>query len=144
MQQDPSVNRAYHFSLSSSLLYRGASSVCVTSSSGTIPKYLPSGQFVITSNIPGWLGLPVQARCVINANHLLHVASVAWCVEGTLPLNTQPSTGSQGARRSCASVLITSEAAQTPSYVANISFSVRVWQSSDPLYPRFQNPRGQP
>ena len=40
------------------------------------------------------------------------------------PLNIQPSTGSRGARSNCASVPTTSEAAQTPSYAANIFFQL--------------------
>lgn len=43
--------------------------------------------------------------------HLLCVALVVWCVEGTFALNTNPSTGGQGAKRSCAFVPVTSEAA---------------------------------
>ena len=95
-------------------------------SSGDNPKSLPSGQSIITSKIPGRLGFPTRARWVISATHLLHVASVAWCLEGTFPLNIQPNTGSRGARSNCASVPTTSEAAWTPSYAANISFSVGV------------------
>jgi len=79
---------------------------------------------VITSRIPGQLGFPIQAHYVITATHLLHIASVACCVEGTLFWNIQPKTGSQGSKWSCASVITTSEAAQTPSYAAEISFSV--------------------
>ena len=77
MRQDPSVNRAYCLSFSGSSLYSGASSAHVTSSSGDIPKSLPSGQSVITSRIPGRLGFPIRLHCVISATHLLHVASVA-------------------------------------------------------------------
>jgi len=98
MWQDPSVNRAYCFLSSGSWLYSGDSSARVTSSSGDAPKSLPSGQSMITSRIPGRLRFPIWARCVVSATHLLHVASVAWCVEGTLSLNIQPRTGNRGAR----------------------------------------------
>lgn len=33
------------------------------------------------------LGFPIWAHCVVNAIYLLHVASVAWCVEATFHLN---------------------------------------------------------
>ena len=118
------MHRAYCFSFAGSLLCGGVSSACITSSSGDIPKSLPSGQSMITSRIPGQWGFPIPVRCVISATHLLHISSVAWCVEGTLSLNFQPRTRSQGAKRSCASELATSEAAQSPSYAANIFFSV--------------------
>lgn len=124
--QDPPVNRPYGFSFSGNLLYSGASSVHVTSSSGNILKSLSSGQSMINSKIPGWQGFPVQVCCVISTTHLLHIASIAWCVEGTLPLNIQPSTSSWGASRRCASETFTLKAAQTPSYAASISFSVGV------------------
>lgn len=61
----------------------------------------------MNSKIPGQLGFPIWVCCVLSMTHLLHVASVAWCVEGTFPLSIQPSTGSQGARSSCTSVPIT-------------------------------------
>lgn len=77
------------------------------------PKLLPSGQLVMTSNIPGILGFAVWARCVYSTTHLLHVTSVSWCVEGTL--NIQPSISIQATRRSCTSAPVTSEAVQTPS-----------------------------
>lgn len=52
-----------------------------------------------------------EAIFEISAIHLLHVTSVAWCVEGTFPLNIQTSTGSWGAKRSCALVPVASAAA---------------------------------
>ena len=96
------------------------------SSSGNTLNSLPSGQSMITSRIPGQQGFPIWACCVISTTHSLHVASVVWCVEGTLSLNIQPRTGNRGARRSCASVSTTSKAARTPSYAAKTSFSVGV------------------
>lgn len=89
--QDSSVNRAYFFSFSGSLLYSGASSACVTTSSGDTPKSLSLSQTTVTSEIPGWLGFPVWAYYVITATHLLHVASTAWCVDGGPPWDIQPS-----------------------------------------------------
>lgn len=61
--------------------------------------------------MPWWLEFAFQACCVISASHSLHIPSVAWCVEGILPLNIQPSTGSWGVKRSHASVPTTSDAA---------------------------------
>ncbi|KAF4794898.1 hypothetical protein TURU_097768 [Turdus rufiventris] len=40
------------------------------------PKFLPSSQFMMTSKIPGQLGFPIGAHCIIRAIHLL-LASVA-------------------------------------------------------------------
>ena len=116
---------------SGSLWYGGVSSAHVMSSSGKSLKSLPSGQSMITSRIPGRLGFPTWARWVISATHLLHVASVAWCVERTLSLNIQPRTSNRGARRSCASVPTTSETARTPSYAARISRLVS-WRCREP------------
>ena len=107
------MNRAQCFSFSVSLLYSGASSARVTSSSGDIPKSLPSGLSIITSKIPGRLGFPTRARWVISATHLLHVASVAWRMEGMFPLNIQPSTGNWAAWSNCASVPTSSKAGRT-------------------------------
>jgi len=58
---------------------------------------------------------------MISTTHLLHIASAAWCVEGTVSLKVQCSTGNRDAKRDCASVLSTSKVAQTPSYAASIS-----------------------
>lgn len=71
---------------------------------------------------------------MINATHILHVVSIARCVEGTFHLNTQYSTDICGARKNYASVPTTSEAAWTTLYLTSISLSVRVYQASDPLY----------
>lgn len=76
---------------------------------------------MIFSSTPGWLGFPLRACCV---THILHVASVAWCVEGTLSLSIQPSTGNWGVKRSCDSVPATFKAAQTPSKIILPSNSV--------------------
>lgn len=71
----PLCNRTHqqigHFSFSDILLYSGVSSVHVTSSSGDVLKSLPSGQFIITPEIPRQLGFPIRADCVITATHLL-------------------------------------------------------------------------
>lgn len=100
-------------SLSGSLLYGEVYSACVTaSSSGNTPEFLPSSWFVISSKVPGLLCPPVQAHCVVSATHLLHVVSVVWCTEEMLPLNIWPTISSQDAKKSCASVSITSKAAQ--------------------------------
>lgn len=55
--------------------YGGAPRAQVTFS-GTVPKSLPSGQFIISSRIPRKSGFLIQARCVISATHLLHLALV--------------------------------------------------------------------
>lgn len=74
--------------------------------------------------------LPVwPARPTDSTQHQLHD------VQENHPLHTQPSTGSQEARGSCASVPITPKAAGTSSQAASISFTVGVQQASDPLYP---------
>lgn len=71
-----------------------------------ITNFLPSEQFVMISRIPGQLGIPIQACCGISTIHLPQ-----WSyVEGTFSLNIQCSTGSGGARKSCASVPVTFEA----------------------------------
>lgn len=101
MQQDLLVHGAYCLLFSCNSSYGRVSSAHVTSiSSNDVPKSLPSGHFVMTSKIPVWLRLPIQSFCIINVTHLLCVASVAWQVQETLPLNIHPSIGSWGARRS--------------------------------------------
>ncbi|KAM6233185.1 guanine nucleotide-binding protein G(q) subunit alpha-like [Porphyrio hochstetteri] len=71
---DPGIQECYdrrrEYQLSDSTKY-GSSSESVMSSSGDIPKSLPSGQSVITSEIPGQLGFPIQACCVISAIHTM-------------------------------------------------------------------------
>lgn len=61
---------------------------------------------LIISKILGQFWFPVWVRCVTSATHL--VTSVVWYVQETFPLNIQPGTDSWGAKRSCASVQITS------------------------------------
>lgn len=53
---------------------------------------------------------------------MISSSQVAKCVEEAIPLNSKHST----ARGSCASGPVNSEAAQTPSYIANFSFTVEV------------------
>lgn len=56
------------------------------------PKVLPSGQSIITSEIPGWLGFPIQA-CVISVTCLLWVQ----CAEEALsPSSPAPATAVPG------------------------------------------------
>lgn len=130
----PQCNRTHQqtehtfFSFSGNLLYSGGSLACVIPSSANILKFLPSDQSIIMSKIPGCLWFCVQA----------------WCVEGTLPLNMQPSTGSWGANRSCVSGPTTSKAVWILLYAANISFSVGVQWAPDPLCPWLPNSRGWP
>ena len=126
IQQDPSVNRAYRPSFSDSLFYSGTSSAHATSYSGDILKSLPSDWSMITSKIPGQLGFLIQDHCRMRVTYILHVASVAWCVEVTFLLNIQPSTSSQGVKRRCAFMPTTSKADQMPTYAARISFPVWV------------------
>lgn len=112
--QEPSLKRRYCFSFSSSGLCGGASSAHDTfssSSSDDSLTLLPFGQFMMTSKIPGQLGFLIQAHCAISVIQLVCVASVARCVEGTLLLNIQHRSGCQAARRNCATVTNTYEAA---------------------------------
>lgn len=138
IQQDPSVKKAYCFTFSGSWLCNGDFSAHITSFSGDdIPKHLLSVYSMIISKIPGLLGFLIQACCVISVTHLFHVD--LWSEKQTLCLNIQPSTGSQGPERRCASVATTSEASWTPSYAVNNS-SVGVYQGLGPLHPGVQNP----
>lgn len=84
MQQDSAVNRTYHFSLSSSLLYDGAYSSRISSFSSGIPRSLPSGQFKIPGQ-PGLLFEPVELS--VHLTYSMCYIHVAGCVEEILPLN---------------------------------------------------------
>jgi len=112
---------AYHFSLCGSLLYNGASSARVTSSSGDILKSLLSGQSTITSRILGDWGFHMGLMCDQCDPLPPNSISGMMCREGTLSLKMQPR--SLIGKRRCASVPTTSEEARTPSYAARISFS---------------------
>lgn len=57
----------------------------------------------MVSKIPGRLGFPVRVRCVISATHLRNISGI--CTRVFPFEHIQPSTGSQGVRRSCASLL---------------------------------------
>lgn len=101
--------KAYCFSLSDNLLHSGAPSAQVTPSFSNIPKSLPPGQIPYFQDL--WMTGDYDLSLLLDQCNSIHAASVAWYAQETLPLNNQPSTG--GVRSSCASVPITSEAAQT-------------------------------
>lgn len=87
-QNTTGLTRTYCFSSSGYFIYNAASSAHITFFSGNIPKLLPTAQSMIAFKIPGPLGFPVQAHCILGVPHLFHGASVAWRVEQILPLNS--------------------------------------------------------
>ena len=98
-------------------------SFCLLASPWSLPAFLGDEGFPFGPAV--WLVQPTW--------QMLQMASVAWCVEGMLSLNIQPRTGSHGAKRSCASVPTTSEAAWTPSCAARISLTPKPQGSASSL-----------
>lgn len=90
IQQELLVKTAYCFPFSGAdYIVRPSQHITFSSCfSDVSTEFLPSGQLVLTSKIPGQLGFPIQAPHVISMTHSMK--SMA-CVKHSL--NSQPTTG---------------------------------------------------